>query len=332
MCLKAVLARLRKPAYTLSEGQNQKMKLTLHLLQDNEPTGPRLAKIDQWSGRALCVPRGAIDEVQRRKELDGPCLYFLIAQAGTASAPRVYVGEADGFRDRIRSHETSKDWWSALVVFYSGDGSLVKSGIQYLESLCVAALRRAGWCQLENGTDPALPTVPDEDVGGLVQFQKNVEIIMPILGYNLFAKAPASESGSEVVSDVAETTTTSAFDTIVCPARQEGFESAFLGQRAWWAIRIREMNIPKIRYIAMYRVAPISAITHYAEVDRIEPYTGADEPEGKYKIFLKGEPKEMEKPIGIGKRVNIKPQAPRYTTFESLMSAKSLDDVFIARD
>jgi hypothetical protein len=254
-------------------------------------------------------------------------LYFLIAQAGTATAPRVYVGEADGFRHRIKSHEASRDWWGALVVFYSGDGSLVKSGIQYLESRCVALLRQAGWCQLENSNDPALPTVPDEDVGGLEQFLKNVAIIMPVLGYNVFAAAPATGLGSELVSDTTEVGA-GVFDTIVCPAWNEGFESAFLGQRAWWAIRIREVNIPKIHFVAIYRVAPISAITHYGEVNRIEPYTGPDVPEGRYKIYLKGEPITLERPVGLGRNLNLRLQGSRYARLDEILAARTLDDLF----
>jgi len=30
------------------------------------------------------------------------------------------------------------------------------------------------------------------------------------------------------------------FDTIVCPARKEGFERVFLGKNSWWAIRLRK--------------------------------------------------------------------------------------------
>lgn len=304
------------------------MKLTLHLLHDDRPTGPRIAKIDQWSGRALCVPRDDVDEVLKRKELDGPCLYFLVAQAGSAAAPRVYVGEADGFRSRIKSHVTTKEWWSSLVVFYSTDGSLTKSGIQYLESRCVGLLRAAGWCQLENGTDPGLPSVPEEDVGGLELFRKNVTVIMPVLGYNLFADAPASASGKEGEVETPAPGSARGFDTVVCPARDDGFESAFLGQRAWWALRIRTENLPKIRYIAIYRVAPTSAITHYGEVDRIEPYTGSDEPEGKYKIFLKGGPMALQRPVGLGRNTNLKPQGIKYACLADVLHATTLEDVF----
>ena len=306
------------------------MKLTIHLLHDDQPTGPRIAKIDQWSGRAVCAPRSALDEVLRRAELDGPCLYFLIAQAPTRNAPRVYVGEADGFRDRIKTHYQSKNWWTSLVVFFSADGSLTKSGIQYLESVSVRRLRDAGWCQMDNSTDPRLPTVPEEDVGGLTLFAQNVEILMPVLGYDIFAKAPA-DAASETVSVEAEAVIPRSrdFDTIVCPAKQDGFEKAFLGQHAWWAIRIAEQNIPKIKFIAIYQSQPISAITHYGQVDRIEPYTGEDEDARKYyKLFLKGEPVVLPKPVTLGKNVHLKPQGPKYAKLDDILNARTLDDVF----
>jgi hypothetical protein len=304
------------------------MKITLHLLDDDRPTGPRIAKIDQWSGRALCIPRDDLGDIQKYKELDGPCLYFLVAQVGSGKAPRVYVGEADGFRERIKSHVATKPWWTSLVVFFSTDESLTKTGIQYLESSCVALLRAAGWCQLENGNAPELPSIPKEDVGGLELFRRNLTVIMPVLGYNLFAAAPASASSKEGAVERPEPVPGKNFDTIVCPARDEGFESAFMGQRAWWALRIRETNLPKIRYIAIYRVAPTSAITHYGEVDRIEPYTGSDEPEGKYKIFLKGGAVELERPVGLGKNVNLKPQGIKYACLGDILRATTLEDVF----
>src|SRR2546427_238582 len=198
------------------------MKLTIHLLHDDQPTGPRVAKIDQWSGRAICSPRSDLDKMQQRTELDGPCMYFLIAQTPNRNAPRVYVGEAEGFRDRIRTHHAEKDWWTSLVVFFSADGSLTKSGIQYLESVCVRRLRDAGWSQLENTTNPRLPSVPDEDVGGLKLFAHEIEILMPVLGYDIFPNAPAAAAGatSSPAADMALPRQRH-FATLTCPALQE---------------------------------------------------------------------------------------------------------------
>jgi len=154
-----------------------------------------------------------------------------------------------------------------------------------------------------------------------------VTIVMPVLGYDLFAEAPAAEADSDESS--LETVPSGVqFDTIVCPARPEGFESAFLGQHAWWAIRIGSVNLPKIRYLATYRVAPISAITHYGEVERIEQYTGGDAGGGKYKLFLKGDPIELPKPVRLGANVNLKPQSPKYARLTEILQASTLDDVF----
>ena len=84
-------------------------------------------------------------------------------------------------------------------------------------------------------------------------------------------------------------------------------------------VRIREENLPKIRYIAIYRVAPTQAITHYGEVDHIEPYTGSDQPEGKYKIFLKGGPAVLPRPVGLGGNTNLKPQGTKYARLADIL-------------
>jgi len=115
-------------------------------------------------------------------------------------------------------------------------------------------------------------------------------------------------------------------DTIVVPANEEGFEEAFLGENCWYAIRISKSMIGRIKYIAGYQTAPTSAITHYAEVAKIERYKDTD----KFIIYFKDQAKEIgpfkliPKPKGKVKA----PQSPRYTTFNKLKNAKNLDEVF----
>jgi hypothetical protein len=113
-------------------------------------------------------------------------------------------------------------------------------------------------------------------------------------------------------------------DTIVVPAREDGFKETFLGENMWRAVRIHSSMIPKIRYLATYQVAPESAITHIAEVARIEPWKDS----GKYALYFK----EAARKIGPLKLVSggkvAAPQASRYTSFARLQKAKTLDDVF----
>ena len=61
-------------------------------------------------------------------------------------------------------------------------------------------------------------------------------------------------------------------DTVVIPAREDGFNDVFLGEQRWYAIRVQSTIQPKIKYIAAYQVAPVSAITHIAPIKSIEPW------------------------------------------------------------
>ena len=61
----------------------------------------------------------------------------------------------------------------------------------------------------------------------------------------------------------------SEIDTIVVPAQEDGFNEVFLGENRWYAIRMNSSIIPNIRYIAAYQAAPVSAITHVAQVESI---------------------------------------------------------------
>ncbi|WP_242610549.1 hypothetical protein [Burkholderia vietnamiensis] len=69
------------------------------------------------------------------------------------------------------------------------------------------------------------------------------------------------------------------FDTIVVPARDEGFKDTFLDKNCWYAVRINAKHISKLRYIAAYQVAPIAAITHIAEIESIVPCSGLMNPD-----------------------------------------------------
>jgi hypothetical protein len=116
----------------------------------------------------------------------------------------------------------------------------------------------------------------------------------------------------------------SEINTFVVPAREEGFQEVFLGENRWHAIRIHASIIPKIRYIAVYQVAPVSAITYLAEVASIEPWKDTQ----KYCVNFK-EPAHKIGPIPLvsGSRVTA-PQSIRYTSLAQLQKARSLDDVF----
>lgn len=108
------------------------------------------------------------------------------------------------------------------------------------------------------------------------------------------------------------------------PALEEGFNETFLGEDWWYAIRISSAMLGRIKYIAGYQTAPVSAITHYAEVASIDKYKDTN----KYIVYFKEKAKKIG-PIKLLKdSKGLVPYSPRYTSFSKLVKAKSLNDIF----
>ena len=145
-------------------------------------------------------------------------------------------------------------------------------------------------------------------------------------GKTLYKFIPFNNEIQEFVatSHSVKTVSVDDIDTIVVPAQEEGFQSAFIESNAWWQIRISVSMLDKIKYIAAYRTAPMSAITHVAEVDRIERYKDTN----KYILYFKEPAKEIPH-IELDKdKKGVAPQASRYTNYARLMSATKLSEVF----
>lgn len=113
-------------------------------------------------------------------------------------------------------------------------------------------------------------------------------------------------------------------DTVVVPAQDEGFEQVFLGENRWYMVRIHGSMIPKLKHVAVYRTAPTSAITHVAPISSIEPWQDTEK-----KVINFAEPAEKVGPIKLVRKGKVKaPQGLRYTCYERLMAAKTLDEAF----
>jgi hypothetical protein len=135
---------------------------------------------------------------------------------------------------------------------------------------------------------------------------------------SLQSNTVAADAGNTPSIDPAE------LDTVVVPAREEGFRDVFIAENMWRAIRIHPSMIPRIKYIAAYQVAPVSAITHIADVDRIEPWKDT----GKQAVFFKEPARQIEPIAWVPTGRVMAPQSSRYTSFKKLSTARTLDDVF----
>jgi hypothetical protein len=160
--------------------------------------------------------------------------------------------------------------------------------------------------------------VPDVIV--VKKFQKGEETIYQYEPFRAGVPEIASGKEPQVRRERVE-----GVDTIVCPAREDGFKEAFLDKSAWWAIRLSPSLIPQLKWIAMYETQSVSAIRWIGKIQEngIKPYKNT----GKYIIAV--EEKSKIDPIKLdSNKKGIAPQSPRYTTYEKVKSAKHNSDLW----
>lgn len=274
-----------------------------------------------WTGRGYFVSRDHWPEIRSRPELTVGGIYILIGyeidELG-AEFPVAYVGQTDNLRKRIDQHD-SKEFWSKAVLFISTAGGLNRAHTTWLEWALIKEAADAKRCRLLNGVTPAEPSLIESEKADTRSFFNEALRMMPTMGVHLFESAPAFpvepkqwDAQPAVIKD-----------TLVVPAQKEGFEHAFLGEQAWWAIRIAAKHRDHLKWIAAYQVKPIKAVTHVAPIERFEPFGD----EGKFKVVFAGPPIELAHPIPYGNAPSGAMQGVRYTTHEKLMNAKSVKDL-----
>ena len=276
------------------------------------------------TGLGVVFPRSKWPEGRGRAEFGRTGVYILTGYSeGDDDLPTVYIGQADGVKGRIDSHAKEKDFWDRGIVFVSNSGGLNRAHVTWLEYALVARAQEAKRCRLGNGNAPQEPALSEAEKADTQAFLGEILQILPLVGLRVF-EVPRAVVVPGVSTPIVSTTKQSGLrNTIVVPAQQEGFESVFLGQDCWYAIRIAGGMLDKIKYIAAYQTSPVSAITYYAPVSRIEPYGES----GKYKLVFSKKARPVG-PIAFGDAPKGSMQGQRYTTIERLRKAKTLSELF----
>lgn len=118
-------------------------------------------------------------------------------------------------------------------------------------------------------------------------------------------------------------------DTIIVPAKPEGFKDVFLGEERWYHIRISDEKINQIKYIAAYEAHNNKFIQYYAEVDSIE---NSKIKEGYKVVYFKSKATLLpnNRKIKLGENKYYAPQSIRYVSSEKLFdeNVMTLDQLF----
>jgi len=159
-------------------------------LADGVPDGLRVVEKSNWTGRAVVASRAQVAGAFERTELAQPGVYVLTGVTDDGE-PRLYVGEADVLRDRLKSHSHvgGKDFWTRFVAFTSTNEGLNKAHVRYLESRLVALAKTANQWSIENNTVPAPPPLSEADKADAEWFLHEMLVIFPLLGIDAFEEA-----------------------------------------------------------------------------------------------------------------------------------------------
>jgi hypothetical protein len=159
----------------------------LHILvADGDPDGLRIVERSNWNGKAVMFPRPKFPELRKLPEFNQPGVYLLIGPREDGDGEKIYVGEGDPVGERIGRHFKEKDFWTKAVFFITSTGHMNKAHIQFLESQLVAFGRSAKRAPIENGNDPADPSLSAMDKAFVEVFLLNLLGMLPVLGITAF--------------------------------------------------------------------------------------------------------------------------------------------------
>jgi len=149
-------------------------------LAEGSPTSVRTAELSNWTGKAVAGPRSKIEDILKRDEANNPGVYFLTGVNPETGKDKVYIGEAEVIRKRVKGH-MEKDFWKTIVFFVSKDENLTKAHIKYLEGKLIETAKTVGRSELENAQSSG-SHLPESDAADMDIFLFRMEQLLPILG------------------------------------------------------------------------------------------------------------------------------------------------------
>ena len=164
-------------------------------LVKGSPTSIRTAELSNWTGKAVAGPRSQIEDILKREEAGKPGVYFLAGVNPESGRDRVYIGEAEVIRNRIKGH-LERDFWKTLVFFVSKDENLTKAHIKYLEGKLIDTARSVGRFELENSQSSG-SHLPESDAADMDVFLYRMEQLLPILGQEFLKPIVKNEAKSK---------------------------------------------------------------------------------------------------------------------------------------
>lgn len=165
---------------------------------DGKPDGMLTAEVFNWTGHVLMAPRTRIGAALKRPAASYTGVYLLLGEDD--EGPLAYIGEGEDIGDRIKSHDTSKDWWTSVVLITTAGNNLNKAHAKYLESRLVEEARKAGKIRLDNGNTPPLSSLSESAQANMESFLEYLMMVLPAIRIDSFLAQTRPKAKTGAVS------------------------------------------------------------------------------------------------------------------------------------
>lgn len=161
---------------------------------DGDPEGMLTATIPfQWSGHVLVSNRTQLRDALQRPEVSRPGVYLLIGE-NEEGEPLLYIGESDDIGQRIKNHDSNKQWWTTAVFITSNGDQLNKAHVKYLESRLIEKAKQVNKIKLDNGTNPPLNPLSEAARSHMEDFLENIFLVLPALRFDFFLESTRTKA------------------------------------------------------------------------------------------------------------------------------------------
>ncbi|WP_417799016.1 GIY-YIG nuclease family protein [Terasakiella pusilla] len=168
---------------------------------DGNPEGMLTAEVFNWTGHVLKAPRTQVGDALSRSQAGYTGVYLLLGES--EGAPLAYIGEAEDISERIRLHDTKKDWWSTAVLVTSAANNLNKAHVKYLEARLIEQASTISRTPLENINAPTRPSLSESAQANMEVFLDYLLMVLPAIGVDIFIskKRPSKNVEEDVGED-----------------------------------------------------------------------------------------------------------------------------------
>lgn len=155
-------------------------------MQDGRVDGVQVIARSKWSGRALVIPRAALGEEIKRKELDAPALYLLVRDVLDGELPSLKIGSAEPVSEALEE-SMQHDFWTRAIIFAAKDNGLSMTQMKYFESQLLKLASESESVLLKNQDIDKPVVLAEEDLAATQLFLDHILSLCPVLGLDFFA-------------------------------------------------------------------------------------------------------------------------------------------------